>query len=781
MRCTEYKNTFGEKVGEIDIKLFCDNIRDGYWFNKYIFPLRKIFQQSKEKYTKAKTKLPCITPSAVLRQSYNKKTKRPCPPKMEDLLEYNRLVIVDFDNLTDYDLVTIPDLIKECKYTYVCFLSPSGRGYKVFVKVGGDRADHKKAFKAVNDFYQKLTGVRPDPSGNNINRLCYVSYDPDCVYNQDAKAFEFQTDLFAVTTPKEKENVQPSSEVESFPSSHSLNSDSLAATFSNLLNKLERDGHSYVEGRKHDYLKWFCIEAFKYGIKEDECTDFFLNNFDAPAKDISSMVEWTYTKYYPHEKGIYKEYNSKKALKKPKEKPTYKAKLFREYTDLVETHTSGFTKEQVELFKEDYWGFVEYLEEGLGIADKKIRDKIVNVFYLEEALKEDFVFRLNLMNGQFEYKAIKSKKYSVLDDACYNSLFKHLMYKKGVYSTPAQIKKSVESEFSPKEHPLRRIFIEWAAKLEDDKTDYINQVASLVKTDAPKGFFNTVFKKWIVGSVANVFVDNFCTNRYCPILVGGQNTGKTKFFKSLWPSEYPEYFYSGEIDLKSKNSDSVLRLVDTFIIVIDEQLAMMENQREWESLKGLITQDRVKKRRVWGKSDTMAPRIANFCGSVNPQEILQDPSGNTRFLTFKVSEHIDLNAFADIDITKFWAQAYYLHKASQKGDFDYLLTPNEWKIMTQYQEKFKKYDVEHQLILDMYEIGNAENYDEFLTTTEIYRAFSEAYPRLNLNPNKIGAALKFLGFSRSRKKRNDGKRAEGWFLKVIKIKEQTSIEELKSA
>lgn len=780
MRCTAYKNTFGEKVGEIDMELFCDNIRDGYWF-KTVFPLRQLLTESKEQYTKAKTKLPCITPSAVLRQSYSKKNK-PCPPKMSDLLEYNRLVIVDFDNLTDFEMATVPHAIKECKYTYVCFLSPSGQGYKVFVRVGGDKEVHKKAFKAVNEFYQKITGVKPDPSGNNINRLCYVSYDPDCVYNQDAKTFEFQTDLFTVAQ-EEKKEVQPSSDKKSLPPSHSHNSDSVAATFSKLLNKLERDGYRYSEGSKHDYLKQFCIEAFKYGIEKDECSNFFLNNFDAPTKDVDSMVEWTYTKYYPHEKGIYKEYNSKKAFQKPKEKPTYKAKLFREYTDLVETHTGGLTEEQIDLFKEDYWSFVEYLEEALGIKDKKIRDKVINVFYLEEALKEDFVFRLNLMNGQFEYKAAKSKKYTVLDDAGYNSLSKHLMFLKGVYSTPAQIKKSVESEFSPKEHPLRRLFIEWASDVdvEKDKTDYIDQVASLVKTDAPKTLWNTVFKKWVVGSVANVFVDNFCTNRYCPILVGGQNTGKTKFFKSLWPSEYPEYFYSGEIDLKSKNSDSVLRLVDTFIIVIDEQLAMMDNKNEWESLKGLITQDRVKKRRVWGKSDTMAPRIANFCGSVNPEEILQDPSGNTRFLTFKVSEHIDLNAFADIDITKFWAQAYYLHKASQKGDFDYLLTPSEWKIMTKYQEKFKKYEVEHELILDMYEVGNAEDYDDFLTTTELYRNFSEAYPRLNLTPNKIGAALKALDFNRSRKKRNDGRRAEGWFLKAIKIREQTDIEQLKTA
>ncbi|BDS10123.1 VapE domain-containing protein [Aureispira anguillae] len=763
MRCTSYKNTFGEKIGDLYIKQICENIQNGYWF-KLILSMRQTLAKSKELYKKQKTTLPSFTPSGVFKQSYNNNKKKVCPPKMEDLLEYNRIVIVDFDNLTDYEVATLPQKLNESKYTFVSFLSPSGKGYKVFVKVGGKKEDHKKAFKHVNDFYHNLTGVKPDPSGNNINRLCYVSYDPDLWHNKDAKTFEYQTDLFS--NQKETKEVQPSSEQESLPPSHSPSSDALAAVFSRLLNKLERDGYSYVEGSRHDFLKHFCLDAFKYGIEEADCLAFFVNNFDTAEKDVASMVDWVYSKLPSSEKGVYTKHHSKNQLQKVKEKPTYKAKLFREYTDLVERHTEVLTQEQKEEFEADYWALIDYIEKDLKVKNSKARDKIANVFLLETALKKYFNFRYNLMNGQFEYKAIKSKKYTVLDDSGYNSLYRHILFK-GTATTPAQIKKSVESEFSPKEHPLRRLFIEWNINLKDDKTDYIDQVASLVKTDAPKGFWNTVFKKWIVGSVANVFVDNFCTNRYCPILVGGQNTGKTKFFKSLWPSEYPEYFYSGEIDLKSKNNDSVLRLVDTFIIVIDEQLAMMENQKEWESLKGLITQDRVKKRRVFGKSDTMAPRIANFCGSVNPQEILQDPSGNTRFLTFKVTEHIDLNKFAEIDIKKFWAQAYQLHKASQKGAFDYLLTNTEWKQMKKYQEKFKKYDVEHELILDLFEIGTANDHTDFLTTTELFKSFSQTYPRLNLTPNKIGAALKFLGFIRQRKKRDDGKRAEGWYLKDI--------------
>lgn len=452
-------------------------------------------------------------------------------------------------------------------------------------------------------------------------------------------------------------------------------------------------------------------------------------------------------------------------MPKAEEKEAYKPKLFKEEEDEIEVHTD----EAPNFVSSD-----ELKEAGVY---KDTIDKILSIKIMEQALRKDFDFRYNIMNGQFEYKRKKNQKYTVLEEHGYNSLYRHLLYHHYVNCTSAKIKKSVESEFSPKKHPLRGLFIEWGNLVKDDNTDYINQVANLVKTDAPKGLWNTVFKKWAVASVANVFVDPYCTNRYCPILIGMQDSGKSKFWKSLWPSKYPEYFYSGEIDLKN-NKDSVLRLVDTFLIMIDEQISVISEQKEWEQLKALISQDRVKKRRVFARSDTMGARIANFCGSANPTEILQDPTGNTRFLTFKIIDHINLNAFQELDMFKFWGQAYQLHKAAQNGDFFYLLETREKKLMKKYQEKFRKYDIEHELILDAFQIGTENDFDYFYTSTEIWKMFREEYKSLNLTTNKIGSALKFLGFTRRRRKRGDDGRVEGWFLKNNDTKEE---ERLKTA
>lgn len=773
MRVSFYKNTFGKKQKDVDFEKAIQPIKDLVWL-KHITKLRQIRAVDKDKYDKAKEKTICFTPSGVFKQSYStKKAGAICPVMIKDCIEYNPIVIVDFDYLNEFQLETVWDKIKDDPHTHVAFMSPSGAGYKVFVRVATAKEDHKKSFKAVNEYYHQLTGVKPDPSGSNINRLCYISADSSLVYNPQSKIYTYQTELF----PTSSQGVANKKSVEFQPKPIDT---SLAALLRKLEDKMSRDGHAYVKGSRHDYIKHFCINAVKYGIGADDCANTCLERFgDKEASEIANIVSWAYDNvkevgvYVEHQQQQLKQYaqqreralttNDNTAPQEAAPSESYKAVLFKEYSDEHEVHTStGLKGKQIKEFKEDFQKLLDYVQTEIDVRDSKTARKIANTIYLEILLKEDFDFRHNIMTGHFEFKAKSAKKYSLLEDSAYNSLHRYMMYQKGRLITPATIKKSVESEFSPKVHPMRELMKNWGEMVQGDDRDYIDEVASLVKTDAPKGLWKSVFKKWVVASVANVFVDNYCTNRYCPILVGGQSTGKTKFFKSLWPHEYPEYFYCGTIDVKNK--DSILRLIDTFLIIIDEQIASIEGDKEWDYLKGLVSKDRVKSRRVFAKGDTTAPRMANMAGSCNGDDLLEDPTGNSRFLPFRVMEHIDLNAFKDLDMMKFWGQAYQLHKQSQNDEYYYLLSDKEKREIEEYQKQFKKHGVEHELILDDWEAGNSQNYHATLTTVELTKMYQDKYPRLNITPKQIGSALKLLGFQRKRITREDGNRKDVWFL-----------------
>jgi len=96
----------------------------------------------------------------------------------ESLLEYSGMMVLDFDDLGDR-LQSIRQKITDDPHTLACFLSPSGDGLKGIVQVSTGADEHINSFTLLKRYYEKLTQVEIDGSGKNINRLCFLSHDPD--------------------------------------------------------------------------------------------------------------------------------------------------------------------------------------------------------------------------------------------------------------------------------------------------------------------------------------------------------------------------------------------------------------------------------------------------------------------------------------------------------------------------------------------------------------------------------------------------------------------------
>ena len=62
-------------------------------------------------------------------------------------------------------------------HVYFGFLSPSGDGYKLGVRINGERHDESKA--TATAYFLETYGVRIDASPLARNALCFVSHDPD--------------------------------------------------------------------------------------------------------------------------------------------------------------------------------------------------------------------------------------------------------------------------------------------------------------------------------------------------------------------------------------------------------------------------------------------------------------------------------------------------------------------------------------------------------------------------------------------------------------------------
>ena len=70
------------------------------------------------------------------------------------------------------------------KYVYSCFISPSGDGLKVIVRIPKDSMNHKHYFNSLKDHFASDFF---DVTSKNISRVCYESYDPLLYINENSE------------------------------------------------------------------------------------------------------------------------------------------------------------------------------------------------------------------------------------------------------------------------------------------------------------------------------------------------------------------------------------------------------------------------------------------------------------------------------------------------------------------------------------------------------------------------------------------------------------------
>ena len=180
-------SNFRERKGNYELKEVLNAIKEGK-FDKEITQLREA--DSEEEKGRIKNSLLAFTPSVELNTGRT----------FTEGDSYSSIIHLDYDKLDD-----VPGALKKIKaldYTYSCFVSPSGNGIKVFVRVSNKMEQHKDAFNTLRSYYDKAVGAQSDKSIKDLCRLCYVSSDPDLYINEESKIFDYTT-ISMSRTPEE--------------------------------------------------------------------------------------------------------------------------------------------------------------------------------------------------------------------------------------------------------------------------------------------------------------------------------------------------------------------------------------------------------------------------------------------------------------------------------------------------------------------------------------------------------------------------------------------------
>ena len=170
-----FKSIADKSPSEISILELLEAIKTGKFKGK-IEKLRKEAISGKRDHIKRS--LSAVTISGLFKNGH----------KAENLVHHSGLLQIDFDKVKEIQKAI--ESLKNDKYTFACFISPSGNGIKVIVKILPDISLHLHQFKELEYYYLKTYNLKVDPLCKNVNRLMYVSFDENLHHNPDSIQWE---------------------------------------------------------------------------------------------------------------------------------------------------------------------------------------------------------------------------------------------------------------------------------------------------------------------------------------------------------------------------------------------------------------------------------------------------------------------------------------------------------------------------------------------------------------------------------------------------------------
>lgn len=108
--------------------------------------------------------------------------------KISDFKEHSGLMQIDIDDIDNAN--SIKEKLTKDKFTNSCFISPSGNGVKVIVKIEADKDKHLRNFLGLQNYYAKKYNLHIDEKCKDISRLMFLCSDPDIYINSNSAIFE---------------------------------------------------------------------------------------------------------------------------------------------------------------------------------------------------------------------------------------------------------------------------------------------------------------------------------------------------------------------------------------------------------------------------------------------------------------------------------------------------------------------------------------------------------------------------------------------------------------
>lgn len=264
MKVTIFKNILETKNPYyISIEKIIERIQKGN-SRKLVNKIRG--EWTKEGRNEFKKQLPSICFSGIFEKRGNDFCK-----------QHSGLVCLDFDHLEDVQ--KFKEQMMEDAHTMAAFISPSGDGVKVLIKIPANIDTHAASCRALADYHKghKLDDFK------DIARVCYESYDKHIYYNPDSSVFNelIQEEVKKVQTSEVQKDTQE--------------------IFNNLVTWIDKED-TYQDGGKYKFLVKLAGALNRFGISQYEAENLLISEYQYKAsyvkpEDFSKIVDKVYNSY----------------------------------------------------------------------------------------------------------------------------------------------------------------------------------------------------------------------------------------------------------------------------------------------------------------------------------------------------------------------------------------------------------------------------------------------------------------------------------------------------
>lgn len=710
MRISYYKSVFDTKSkAELTFKEFIKHVKNGRW------------QDDVLQYRSGKRKKETI-PAVASSGTFSKRSAA-------GLTKHSGIINIDVDAQdNERNVLEVRDELYGDPFVLAGFISVSGKGISLFVRINGRK--HKESFLALEEYFSNNYKLIIDEKCKYVSRLRFVSYDPDAYYNESAVKW---TEVF------EKERVIPDNYKPFFD-----NSD-----VENIVKQCEQSKIDLT----FDYYNWIKI-GFALANEYGEQGRNYFHRLSSQYPDYDSIkVDKKYDNLLKTENGnttigtlfwLAKQNNIAIFTKKTQNIVNSAINRRKSIGKSGGAKNTEKAKENTYLFLNEFYNIKK--QEAKNLVDEVFNAPLEQIKSQDTAKTDldiaiDFVKSQDIIFNEVKHQVeVEGKD---ITDRLANSVYLNFKTQHPNAKIGRELMRTIiDSDRVASYHPFKKFFEKVKNYKPDWRIDKVIDCFNIKGSEEYQELAKELIFRWLLSIISSA---HGIHSTLVLVLVGKQNTGKTKFFRNLLPPVLQEYYAESKMD-KGKDDDI---LATKKLLILDDEFSG-KSKKEYASFKDKTSKQYVTERVAYAHYHETFTRYGVFGGTSNELEILNDPTGNRRILPIFV-KNIDIDAYKEIDKEYLFAELYNEWLRVQDN---WMLDAAKIKEMNKHIEIFYETTIEEDVIATYYEPSTPED-GMFRTTAEMI-TFCEA--RLNkqkLYHKRFSQILRKMGFE---KKTIKGKR-----------------------